>query len=256
MKTKGIVNKSLDDVEVTKDRIRIIDEKYILKKIYEERYRFFLKNLSGGNEAKTVEIGSGAGFIKEIIPNAITSELLKLPNVDMHFSALDMPFEDESVDNFLMIDVLHHIPDIYKLFSEINRCLKKGGKLIFTEPANTLWSRFIYQNFHHETFNPKADWTFVSQGPLSDANGALPYIVFERDINKFNELYPNFKITYFKKHSPIKYLISGGFTMKQLLPNFMFPVVNVFEKVVTPLNSLFGMFETIIIQKNELPIPI
>ena len=41
------------------------------------------------------------------------------------------------------------------------------------------------KNFHHETFNPEGDWKIPGTGPMSDANGALPFIVFERDKEKF-----------------------------------------------------------------------
>ncbi|MBK8443443.1 MAG: hypothetical protein IPL35_08515 [Sphingobacteriales bacterium] len=55
-----------------------------------------------------------------------------------------------------------------------------------SEPANTAWGRFFYQNFHHEPFQPEAaSWEIPSTGPLSGANGALPWIIFKRDIDLF-----------------------------------------------------------------------
>ena len=68
-----------------------------------------------------------------------TSDVIELPGVDKCFSALDMPFEDDSVDAFFMFDVLHHINDSAGFFAELNRCLKNGGKAVMIEPANTLW---------------------------------------------------------------------------------------------------------------------
>ena len=50
----------------------------------------------------------------------------------------------------------------------------------------TRWSRWIYGRFHHEPFDPqRADWEFPLSGPLSGANGALPWIIFQRDREQF-----------------------------------------------------------------------
>jgi hypothetical protein len=46
----------------------------------------------------SIELGSGSGFIKDVIPSVITSEILEIPSVDMIVSAMEMPFEDQSVD--------------------------------------------------------------------------------------------------------------------------------------------------------------
>jgi hypothetical protein len=83
------------------------------------------------------------------------------------------------------------------------------------EPGNTVWRRFVYQNFHHETFDPKVGWVFESKGPLSTANGAIPWIVFHRDRAMFLEQYPDFKIIKTQFHTPFRYLLSGGFTLRQ-----------------------------------------
>ena len=49
------------------------------------------------------------GFIKELFPSVVTSDVLELPGVDQVFSALDVPFADSKVDAVVMIDVLHHV---------------------------------------------------------------------------------------------------------------------------------------------------
>ncbi len=40
-------------------------------------------------------------------------------------------------------------------------------------------------------FDPGAtDWTFPASGPLSRANGALPWIIFRRDCRSFEDRFP------------------------------------------------------------------
>src|SRR3989338_81887 len=222
--------RDLDDPATTQLHSEIIKKKYFLKKIYTGFYNIF-KSSVGTIETKTcVELGSGGGFIKEIIPGVLTTDVLELPHLDRCFSGLRMPFDDSSVDAFFMIDVFHHIPDARLFLQEMARCLKSGGKIIMIEPANTWWGSFIYKNFHHEPFEPGAGWTLAGEGPLSSANGALPWIVFHRDREVFEKTFPSLKIRNLKPHTPFRYLISGGVSKRQLLPDFLYWFVDGTER--------------------------
>ncbi|MBU0581325.1 MAG: class I SAM-dependent methyltransferase [Candidatus Margulisbacteria bacterium] len=246
--TKDISN--LDDPATTIKRVKIIQQKPFLKRIYIDFYKQFKRALpSLINSEVLVELGSGAGFIKEIIPNVITSDIIPLPNVDKQFSATNMPFDDNSIDAFFMIDVLHHINDVKSFFKEAQRCLKDTGKIVMIEPANTLWGKYIYQNFHHESFDTSAGWDLEKGGPLTSANGAIPWIIFYRDKKLFEKLFPNLKITRLKYHTPFSYLISGGFSFRQLLPSFSYNLINMIEHILIPFNKYIGMFQTIELTK-------
>jgi SAM-dependent methyltransferase len=172
-----------------------------------------------------------------------------VPDVDKIFSAADMPFENKSVDAFFMFDVLHHIADSRAFFTEALRCLKPGGRIVMIEPANTLWGRFIYKNFHHEEFNTKRGWGLEKTGPLSQGNGAIPWIIFSRDRKIFEREFPNLQIVSITRHTPIRYLLSGGLSLRQLVPSFAYPIVKVIEWALSPLNNLLGMFQTIELEK-------
>ena len=47
-------------------------------------------------------------------------------------SVLELPFEDKSFDYVLSSGVIHHTPDPYKGFTELNRVLAPGGKLFLS----------------------------------------------------------------------------------------------------------------------------
>lgn len=242
----------LDDKAATLLHAWILQDKGFLRKLYRDYYTILKKAVGTdeGDSKKIVELGSGGGFIKEVIPAAITSDILELPSVDIVFSAMQMPFDDHSVDAFVMIDVLHHIPNARAFFAEAVRCLAPGGRLAMIEPANTPWSRFIYKNFHHEAFEPLAGWEFESQGPLSTANGALPWIIFHRDREMFEKDFPQLKIRHLRPHTPFRYLCSGGFTLRQLTPSFSYGMVKGLEILLGPFNRWIGMFETIVLEKQ------
>ena len=244
----------LDDPATTLLHAEIIQKKPFLRKLYVDFYKQLEKVVSNPEEKVLVELGSGAGFIKEVISNAITSDILELPNVDKVFSALEMPFEKASVDAFFMFDVLHHITDPRAFFREALRCLKIGGRIVMIEPANTLWSRFIYKNFHHELFDSQAKWELDSlqeTGPLSRGNGALPWIIFSRDRRIFENEFPSLRIIRMRNHTPLRYLLSGGLTLRQLVPSFTYPAIKTIEYALFPVNNLLGMFQTIELEKVD-----
>lgn len=242
--------KDLDDPATTLLHAEIIRKKQFLKKLYIDFYKQLKKTIPDSEKKLLVELGSGGGFIKEVIPNVVTSDVLELPNVDKVFSVLDMPFENESVDVFFMIDVLHHVTEPRAFFKEALQCLKVGGQIVMIEPANTLWSRFIYKNFHHELFDTQAQWELQEQGPVSHGNGALPWIIFSRDREVFEREFPTLRIVSMYNHTPLRYLLSGGLTLRQLVPSFTYSAVKAVEYLLSPLNNLLGMFQTIELQKQ------
>lgn len=244
--------KHLDLPETTLAHREIVLSKPFLKRIHQDWYNNFKRyDEQIPLEGKTIEIGAGGGFLKEVYPTVITSDIMKLACCDMQFSATDMPFQDNEIKSIFMLNVLHHIPDNEQFFKEADRVLKKGGFVYMIEPATTFFSKFIYKNFHHEPFDEKAtDWAFESKGPLSDANGALPYMIFKRDINKFKTLFPNLELIQFKYHTPFKYLLSGGLSKPALVPLFAYPIIQLIEKILTPILPQIALFQTIIIKKK------
>ena len=241
----------LDDPSSVDLHAKIIRSKPFLRRLYTEWYRTIRDAIPKGRDRVVVELGSGGGFIKEIIPDALTSDVLEVPSLDMHFSALEMPFDRQSVDAVVMIDVLHHIPDIRRFFGELERCLKPGGKAVMIEPANTSWGRFIYQNFHHEPFRPQDGWKLADGGPMSMANGAIPWIVFHRDRERFEEEFADLELLTMQPHTPLRYLLSGGVSMRQLVPSWSFGLVSAMERVFEPTHWLTGMFYTIELRRRE-----
>ncbi len=199
--------------------------------------------------ANTLEIGSGGGFLKDLLPNVITSDIMPLPHVEMQLSAEKLPFKENELDGIFMVNVLHHIPHPFMFFKEAERTLKKGGKIIMVEPANTLISRFIYKNFHHEPFMPEGGWEIASTGPLSGANGAIPYIYMIRDRKKFEQEFPSLKIEKIKMHTAFLYTVSGGVSRKCLVPEWTYDFWKLAEQF-PGIPQLAGMIATYIVSKQ------
>jgi len=240
----------LDDPRATLAHREIILRKPFLKRLYQDWYSVFQNVSLAFPGGKFLEIGSGGGFLKEMMPSVITSDILPLDCVEQVFSAEEMPYKEKEISAIFMLNVFHHIPHPWKFLKEAQRVLVTGGKVVMIEPANSVFSKFIYKTFHHEPFDVKGGWEIQSSGPLSGSNQALPYIYFQRDREKFEKEFPGLKICSVKYHTPFRYLISGGVSMKPLVPKWSFGFFTGLEKLISPLSRALGMFATIEIEKT------
>ena len=119
------------------------------------------------------------------------------------------------------------------------------------EPWVTSWSQFIYKRFHHEMFRPEAeDWSFPSTGPLSDANGAIPWIVFMRDRQIFESEFPNLVVDRIRPMLPFRYLVSGGVSMRSLMPAFTHWSWRRLEQILEPRMSSLAMFAFVSVRRR------
>ena len=239
----------LDDPKATLAHRDLILQKPFLKRLYNDWYDVFINKAKEIKTGKHLEIGSGGGFLKEVFPEVITSDILALPNVDMVFSAEVMPFKENELASIVMLNVFHHIPKPYLFLQEAQRTLVKGGKIIMTEPANSALGRFIYKRFHHEPFEENGPREIKAGNPLSNSNQPLPHIYFERDLELFTKEFPLLKINSIKYHSPFSYIISGGVSRSAMLPYFMYNFVKGIEWLFSPLSKQLGLFCTIEVEK-------
>ena len=242
----------LDAPATTNARREVIANKPFLKRLYQDWYKRVTEGLSITGDEKVLEIGSGAGFIKEQYANIITSDIMPLAQCDMVVAAEELPFADCELSAIIMVDVFHHIPEAGRFLSEAQRVLKPGGKIKMVEPASTWFGRIIYRGWHHEPYDAETSaWSFPSTGPLSGANIALPWMVFQRDRDIFHSNYPSLKINKISYHTPFSYILSGGFSFKSLLPGWAFGIATLIEAILTPLYPILAMFHTIEVVKTE-----
>lgn len=245
-------NLDIDSPEATIIHSRIIKEKPFLRKIYEKWYNLVSKSLPLNIAGPVLEIGSGGGFLKEFIPGLISSEIFRIPGIEIAFDGEKLPFKNASLRGIVMIDVFHHIPYVKSFLTEATRCVMFGGVIVMIEPWHTTWSRFVYNYLHHETFDSNSkDWDFQKGGPLSRSNSALPWIVFERDRDKFKQKFPEWKIKEIELHSPFSYLLSGGVSLRSLMPGCLFGICQRIEEFIQPWKQKLAMFAKIVLVRKE-----
>lgn len=214
------------------------------------RYRFHLSTLHS-KKSIAIELGSGASFAKMTIPDLTTTDILPYRGVDMVVDACEMPFANETVDFFFLLNTLHHIPNAEAFFREADRCLKPGGSIVIFDQNRGFFSEWILRFFHHEPYDPnRTSWDFPSTGPVSGANGALAWIIFERDREKFKRLFPRLQIVNSRPFSPLLYWVSGGLKGWTLAPSFLVPFWRTVDSALLSLDKRFGSFIEIQIVKG------
>lgn len=240
-------NLSVDSPETTARRRHIVREKAFLAAIYREWYGCLVSSLPEGN--RVLEIGSGAGFLKDVLATAITSEIFHVRGIDLVADACRLPFAAGSLDAIVMTDVFHHIPDAAGFLNEAARCIRPGGRVIMVEPWKTPWSEWVYRNLHPEPFEPDGEWTIPKSGPLSGANGALPWIVFCRDLERLESEFPVWRLQRITPLMPVSYLLSGGVSMRIAVPGCLYGVCRALETFLAPARS--GMFAHIVLERTS-----
>lgn len=228
-----------------------IERKPSLRRFYENIYLRYSACLERCPfEGLAVEIGSGAGFAKSVIPELVTSDVLPYDGIDQVIDGTGLPFPDNSLRFICMTNVLHHIPNVELFFDEAQRCLRKGGRLFMVDQHVGVISKPILKYFHHEPFYQNSkEWKFTSTGPLSSANGALAWVVFVRDRKEFENMYPGFQMINYETKTPIFYWVTGGLKQWSLVPESMLEAVEKFDSFLLGVSSVFGSFVDIEVEK-------
>jgi SAM-dependent methyltransferase len=241
---------ALDDPATTVARRAIIAGKPPLRRIYEEWYEDLAERLPAGSGA-VLELGSGPGFLADRIPGVVTSEIFVCKGLHATLDARALPFRAGVLRAILMTDVFHHVPDAGQFLRDASEALRPGGRIIMVEPWVTPWSRFVYGRLHHEPFDPAAgDWRFPPGGPLSAANSALPWIVFARDRERFRRELPDLRVVDVALRLPFRYLLSGGLSMRALIPEAAFSwVARAEARLGRRAAGTWAMFARIVVER-------
>ncbi len=252
-----MANRDLDDPESFNVHKAIIQSKPFMVKVYLSHYIDFLRSEQdlGQTPGISLEIGSGGGFLKSVLPSIVTSEVMPVEGVDRVEDAAHLSFKDQELRAIYMSGVLHHIGKPREFFKEAVRCLREGGRIIMMEPNMSIFGKFFFKVLHHEGNDTKTlRWEFPQIGPLSSANTALPYILFDRDWEQFQCEFPELKMVKRRYHTFMTYLLSGGVGYRLTMPGWCYPFFAAIETLLTPfMRRYLGTMQTIVLEKNKTP---
>ncbi len=237
------------------------ERKPVLRRIYRGFYEEIAAALPRDVPGLTVELGSGMGNIKEVLPECITTDLFPNPWLDRVENAYALSFADHSVARLILFDVWHHLQYPGAALREFRRVLAPGGVVVLFEPAAGLLGRIVYGLFHHEPlglslpidweipaeFDPAKQTYYAAQGNcwrLVRHFAPLPAEVRPAALR-------DWKFTKIKYYPALSYLLSGGFRGPQLYPDAALPALQALEKFLAPLPILSAARMLAVLRADE-----
>ncbi len=229
------------------------NRKPLLQILYGDFYRLIAKHLSNLPASKPVELGSGLGNIKEVIPDCLRTDLFPNPWIDQVENAYKLSFEDESISDLIMTDVFHHLRYPGGALQEFHRVLRKGGRVIMLEPYISVLGLLVYGALHREPIGltRKIEWFAPEAWSAEDidyyaAQGNAKRIFIG---NRFRPgLGPWQKIKTIRL-SALAYAASGGYSGPQLYPKSILLLIKGLEKILDFFPFLFATRMLIVLEK-------
>ena len=207
-----------------------------MRLVYDDFYERIVRACLPGT---TIEIGGGIGNLKARLSDVIATDIQFAPWLDCVADAQHLPFAANSAANIVMVDVLHHVEFPAVFFSEAERVLRPGGRIVMVEPAITWGSSLFYRLLHHEPVVTSADPLVVgSRDPKRDpyaSNQAIPTLIATRDRDRFHLMFPRLRIEQVDWFSLVVYPLTGGFKPWSLISEALARRVLRLERVIEPV---------------------
>jgi SAM-dependent methyltransferase len=224
-----------------------------LQEIYRGFYRLIAAQLNHNISGKIVELGSGIGNIKMMIPEALCSDLFPNPWIDQVENAYHLSFQNGTISNLILFDVFHHLEHPGTALAEFSRVLQPSGRVIIFDPYISLTGLVVYGMFHNEpvALNKKIQW-FAQEDfdPWKSnyyaAQGNATRVFFS---GKYASYLQDFNVIHRKRIPAISYIASGGYSKPQVLPEWLFRFTEKMEDVFTRFPYFFATRTLIVLSK-------
>ena len=244
-----------DHIQIDVNNRKTFRKKRLLKLIYFNYFKQIKNCLFINSKYPPLEIGS-SGFIKEVIPNCITSNLENTdPMIDLKENIYDLGVKKNSVSNLILIDIFHHLEFPKLALENMYKALVDGGRVIMIEPSMGLIPRIIYKLFHHEPngFDLKINWNKIpSNIPSKKEYFAAQSIPWRAFIKKELDLEDKFVIKKMKCFSDFAYLGSGGFSYNSFYPLKLYNVIKFLDMILTKISyNFFSARMIVVLEKNK-----
>jgi SAM-dependent methyltransferase len=228
--------------------------KPILQEIYREFHVEIAKEIRRDLPGQIVEIGSGIGNLKSVVPDALATDLFPNPWIDRIENAYALSFTDGSVSNLILFDVWHHLQYPGTALAEFHRVLTPGGRLIIFDPAMGMLGRIVYGFFHHEPLGMREEirwWAPADFSPTElayyAAQGNAQRVFFS---NKWISGLGNWETVRRRLWAAIPYVGSGGFTGPQLYPRSLLPALRMLDRALSRVPAVFATRLLVALEKR------
>lgn len=240
----------------SRERVRaqrqLIAAKPLIKRAYDLWYKRLLQDadsVAAPAGARVLELGSGASYLKDLRPDIITSDVIS-GVADMVVDGRRLPFADASLKAIVMSHVFHHLPDVEAFLREADRTLVPGGVVAMIDETHTPWARFFFGVLHPEPYDDRAaEWAFDAKDAAA-ANQALSWMVFVRDQERFQRLFPRLRLERREYLPWLSYLLAGGVNLPDFVPRPLAGAVARLDTWLRPLDRFCAIHWHLTLRKK------
>lgn len=230
------------------------NKKPILKRIYFDFYKQIADYLFNASSLHIIEIGSGIGNIKDVIPQCIRTDVFSNPWIDQVENGYDLSFKDNSISNIIIFDIFHHLKYPETAFNEFNRVLVPNGRIILFEPCMSLLGVIVFGLLHHEPLglSEKIELLAPNNWDPNDhdyyaAQGNASRIFLG---HKYPTILSDWNVLKVAKTSAISYILSGGYSKPQFYPDKALPMIKAIDKLCDLCPLIFATRLFVVLEKK------
>ncbi len=215
------------------------------RRAYRDFHRRIAAHIDPSIAGKIVELDSGIGNIRDVIPACLRTDLFANPWIDQVENAYQLTFRDGEVSHLILFDVFHHLQYPRTALRECRRVLGQGGRVIIFGPYVSLTGRLVYGPLHHEpigndrpiaadvpaAFDPHRHDYYADQGNATRVfwNGHAP------------EILDGWEVIARERLGAWAYALTGGYSKPQLYPAALYPLMSGIDTVAEMLPQLFAL---------------
>jgi SAM-dependent methyltransferase len=242
------------NVEIERN-LQAWNRKPVLRLAYRDFHKRIAALIDPSLTGKIVELGSGIGNIRDVIPGVIRTDLFPNPWIDQVENAYALSFVAGEVSHLILFDVFHHLRHPRTALQECRRVLQSGGRVIVFEPYVSALGRLVYGPLHHEpigfdqpitpdapaAFSPGADDYYAAQGNATRVfwQGAHP------------EILDGWEVIARERIGAWPYAMTGGYSKPQLYPTALYPLLTIIDKAAAMLAPLSALRALVVLRKRE-----
>lgn len=232
------------------------NRKPVLRRIYHDFYQMIAEDVRNTPGSLCVELGSGIGNIRDVIPGCLRTDIFPNPWLDRVENAYALSFSDATVSTLILFDVFHHLAYPGTAMREWRRVLKPGGRVIIFEPCVSVAGLLVYGVLHPEPLGLRQpipwlappEWTPTQDSYYAAQGNACRIFLGAGHRRLWSD---EWQLIRSRRLAALSYVLSGGYSKPQLYPDAALPLLRGVDRLCDRLPLLFATRLLIVLEKGN-----